>query len=147
MEINLNEIRLTPLLETVHREKISDEVYFSKMYEDYISNSRLKLINPEQNGNPETYKSGFSNTTTSSLSIGSGVHELFLQPESFIMGPDLHKPTAKLGLVIDSIREYRAYGKTIYDSIIESCKKVHYYERNISNFRIQSIIKEGLHYY
>ncbi|MBQ0113516.1 MAG: hypothetical protein KBT03_10330 [Bacteroidales bacterium] len=52
------------------REKISDEEYFSPKYSDYISNSRLKLINPDQGGCPSQYKIGFTGETTTSLAIG-----------------------------------------------------------------------------
>lgn len=48
MIVNLSDIKLSPELESVRREKISDQEYFSQEYSDYISNSRLKLINPEQ---------------------------------------------------------------------------------------------------
>ena len=41
-------------------EKMSDEEYFSSKYTNYISNSRLKLINPNQNGSPSKYKEGFT---------------------------------------------------------------------------------------
>jgi hypothetical protein len=55
MKVNLNEIKLKPDLTTVCRKKISDKEYFSEEYKDYISNSRLGLINPEQNGSPNQY--------------------------------------------------------------------------------------------
>ena len=48
MAINLNDIKLSPVLESVYRSKISDAEYFSSSYSNYISNSRLKYINPEQ---------------------------------------------------------------------------------------------------
>lgn len=48
MTINLSDIKLSPNLESIRREKISDQEYFSKKYSNYISNSRLKLINPDQ---------------------------------------------------------------------------------------------------
>ena len=47
MTINLNDIKLSPVLESVYRSKISDAEYFSSSYSNYISNSRLKYINPE----------------------------------------------------------------------------------------------------
>lgn len=131
----------------MHRKKISDAVYFSSEFADYISNSRLKLINSEQGGSPSIYKAGFTGETTTSLSLGSAVHELLLQPEEFTLGPDLDKPSAKLGLVIDAIKEYRMQGMTVNDSIIAACKKVHYYENSINLSRIKSIIKSGLKYY
>ena len=80
MIVNLSDIKLSPELESVRREKISDQEYFSQEYSDYISNSRLKLINPDQDGCPEKYKVGFTGETTTSLSIGSAIHDLFLQP-------------------------------------------------------------------
>ena len=46
----LEEIKITPLIETIEYLDISDEEYFGDAYSDYISNSRLKLINPEQGG-------------------------------------------------------------------------------------------------
>lgn len=147
MEINLADIKLTPDLESVCRKKISDSVYFSSEFADYISNSRLKLINPSQNGSPSTYKAGFTGETTTSLSIGSTIHELLLQPDEFTLGPDLEKPSAKLGLVVDAIKEHRMQGMSVNDSIIAACKKVHYYENNINVSRIKSIIKAGLRYY
>lgn len=147
MIVNLSDIKLSPNLESIRREKISDEEYFSKEYSDYISNSRLKLINPDQEGCPEKYKIGFTGETTTSLSIGSAIHELFLQPESFTLGPDLNKPSAKLGLVIDAIKAFRTSGHSIYNSIVKACRKVHYYENSINIFRIKAIIKDGLKYY
>lgn len=147
MIVNLSDIKLSPNLESIRREKISDKEYFSKEYSDYISNSRLKLINPDQDGSPEKYKIGFTGEITTSLSIGSGIHELFLQPESFTLGPDLNKPNAKLGLVIDEIKQLRREGYTINNAIKLACERVHYYENNINLSRIKSIIKEGLKYY
>ena len=106
MEINLSEVRIEPVLDSIKREKISDDEYFSKKYSDYISNSRLKLMNSDQGGNPETYKVGFTGETTTSLVLGTSVHQLLLQKELFTMGPDLGKPTAKLGQVLDLMVEY-----------------------------------------
>lgn len=147
MTINLSDIKLTPDLTSVFREKISDEEYFSEKYRNYISNSRLKLINPKQDGSPTKYKNGFDSGSSQSLIIGSAVHQLFLQPESFILGPNFKKPSAKLGEVIDSIKEFRNNGYPIDKAIIESCKKIHYYENNLNNNRIKFIIKNGLEYY
>lgn len=147
MTVNLNDIKLSPNLKSVQREKISDQEYFSSKYSGYISNSRLNLINPEQDGCPSKYKIGFTGETSTSLSIGSAVHELFLQPNVFTLGPDLEKPSAKLGLVIDVIRELRMIGYTVNNAIIEACQRIHYYENNINLSRIKSIIKSGLKYY
>ncbi len=70
MTINLNDIKLSPVLESVYRSKISDAEYFSSSYSNYISNSRLKYINPDQGGSPSLYNKGIENKVTESLSLG-----------------------------------------------------------------------------
>lgn len=57
--MKLNEIKLTPLLDTLRLQKISDETYFSEKYSGYVSNSRLGLLNPKQDGSPEKFFAGF----------------------------------------------------------------------------------------
>lgn len=110
MKIKFSDIKLIPLSDTIYRDDISDEVYFSKKYKDYISNSRLKLINPSQQGSPKTYLRGFDGNSTQSLLIGNGVHCMLLQPDDFELAPDLNKPSAKLGNTIDKIISYRKAG-------------------------------------
>ena len=39
-------VKLTPLLDTIQLIEMSDEEYFSDKWADYISNSKLALINP-----------------------------------------------------------------------------------------------------
>lgn len=57
--MQLSEIKLTPILDTLQLVKISDEEYFSPKYANYVSNSRLGLINPQQGGSPESFFTGF----------------------------------------------------------------------------------------
>jgi hypothetical protein len=147
MNINLEDITIIPDLDSIVRLNISDEEYFGPEYADYTSNSRLKLINPEKGGSPLNYKNGFKIKNDRSLILGSCVHELFLQKDEFVLAPDLKKPTAKLGLVIDKIKEYRERGCKIIDSINMACHDVDYYKNSISNSKISKIISEGLYYY
>ena len=149
MDINLNDIILTPIENSVKRLKISDDEYFSKKYRNYISNSRLKYINPDQEGCPSLYKDGIKQETTRSLALGSAIHECFLQSEEFSLAPDLNKPSAKLGFVCDEIIKNRKSGQTIYDAIVNACLTVDYYATNIANNhkRIRQIIEKGLCYY
>lgn len=145
-QVKLSDFNIIPIVSSARRAKISDQVYFSKKYRDYISNSRLGYINPTQDGTPTKYAKGFGSDTTSSLQLGSAVHELILQPELFKLGPKCHKPTAKLGATIDRIRYYRNLGEPIYRSIIKASKDCDYYVNQIQN-KIRKIIKEGLPYY
>lgn len=145
--IKFSEFEITPLRETAKKLNLTDEEYFSSAYKDYISNSKLKLINPEQEGSPQKYKEGLTSETTSSLALGSAVHELYLQSDEFILVEGLCKPSAKLGQVIDRIKYYRDQQYSIYDAIIQSSIDVNYYSNNLTSKRIQKIIKEGFYYY
>lgn len=147
MDVRLADVKLTPLLHTVQRLKISDEEYFSSKYREYISNSRLKYINPDQDGSPSKYKNGIQQETTRSLQLGSAIHEVFLQPESFSLEEDLGRPSAKLGDVCDYVIKKRAEGESIYTAISSACNEVGYYANSLTANRIKQIISKGLPYY
>ena len=144
-QINFSDFKIIPIIDSAHREKISDEVYFSHKYADYISNSRLGYINPRQDGSPDKYKYP-PRINSSSLFMGSCIHELVLQPEIFSLAPKCKKPTAKLGATIDKIKYYRKKGESIYNSIVKASKDCDYYVNQIDS-KISKIIKEGLSYY
>ena len=111
MEIKLNDIIVNPDLTSIERIPMSDEEYFGPRYSEYTSNSRLKLINPDSGGSPSKYKTGFKIKNDRSLILGSAVHCALLQPDEFKIAPDLKKPTAKLGLVIDKIENTNSIEK------------------------------------
>lgn len=144
-QIKFSDFKIVPILESARRLKISDDLYFSDKYSNYISNSRLGYINPLQDGSPMKYKYP-EHKSTQSLMIGNCIHELILQSEEFSLGPKCNKPSAKLGATIDRIIEYRKRGESIYDSIIKASKDCDYYVNQI-NTKISKIIKEGLPYY
>lgn len=147
MEIKLSDIKITPDLDSIERIPMSDEEYFGPKYADYTSNSRLKLINPEKGGSPSKYKTGFKIKNDRSLILGSAVHAGLLSPDEYTLAPDLKKPTAKLGLVIDKIKEYRDRSYKIIDAVNAACSEVDYYKGNINNNKLHKIISEGLYYY
>lgn len=141
MKINLSQVTLKPILSSVQRLDISDEVYFGPQYKHYISNSRLKLIDPNCNGSPSTYKTGFTGNTTSSLSLGSNIHMLYLQPEEFELVTDVTLPNGKLGLACEkAIRHYKK-GGTIEESIKKGCQDADYYVNKLNDNRIKSILR------
>ena len=76
-----NEIQIVPLLDTLQILDISDEEYFGEKYREYISNSRLKLIDPEEGGSPELFKAGLSPAFSDAFYYGSAIHCLTLQPD------------------------------------------------------------------
>lgn len=72
--MKLDEIKLIPLIDTLQLEKIDDAVYFtSPIYKHRISNSRLGLLNPSQEGTPEKFFSGFKQSFNPSFALGKHV--------------------------------------------------------------------------
>lgn len=127
----LSKIKITPLMETLALEDISDSIYFGAKYAEYISNSRMGLINPTQGGSPETYFEGLKKNSkfTTNLAFGSAVHELVLQPESFFLCEDVTAPTAKVGLMADLLWGSTKDGSLPMDEIIrDAACKVDYYK-------------------
>ena len=147
MKIDLSQVTLKPILSSVQRLDISDETYFGPQYKHYISNSRLKLIDPTCNGSPSTYKAGFTGKTTGSLSLGSNIHMLYLQPEEFELVTDVTLPNGKLGLACEkAIKHYKKGGK-IEESIIKGCKDADYYANSLTDSKIRNVLRTCAPYY
>lgn len=144
MKVKLSDFKIVPLLDSIKRLDISDEVYFSNKYRDYISNSRLKYINPKDDGSPELYRNP-PHFTTQSLRVGSAIHELLLQTESFVLAPKMGRPTAKLGDVVEKVYNYEKDGMDRIDAIRRACQEVQYYVNQIDR-KIPMIIEKGTPY-
>ena len=145
--MELKDIKLTPLLDTLRLEKISDKVYFSEKYSNYVSNSRLGLLNPRQDGNPDKFFSGLKFTTSQALALGSAVHELVLQPDSFELSEDVGKPTAKLGVMADELYPIFVERDVTKDDVVKASDKVDYYKRKITKDRANDVISECSNYW
>ena len=135
----IQKIKLHPLTETARMLDISDETYFGPDYKDYISNSRLGLINPAQDGSPEKYFAGFGSQIicSDSLIFGSALHEMVLQPEDFEVCTSVERPTAKLGYVADLCWDKSdKSGAFISDNLLSECaKRCDYYNGDINKFK------------
>lgn len=139
--MELKDIKLRPMLETLRLQKISDKEYFSPQYSKYVSNSRLGLINPRQDGTVEKFFTGFSSIGYApALEMGSAVHGLVLQPESFELSEDIGKPTAKLGAMADALYPMFSKGPIIASDVVEASNKVDYYKGKINADRVHDII-------
>lgn len=134
-------IKLRPLLDTIKLLDISDEEYFGSNYRDYISNSRLKLINPDQGGSPELYKQGLGQSVSDSLYFGSAVHELVLQPEEFELIHDINRPTAKMGFMADELYKGFSAGGLSVEDVIEASNKIDYYKDKMDDKKIQNVFE------
>lgn len=133
-------MKFTPLLETLKVLDISDAEYFGPNYKDYISNSRLSLINPEQEGSVETYFEGLGKHSlfTDSLYFGSAVHAFVLQPDDFYLCDSVDRPTAKAGFMADEL--YRKDGHAPTDeAIIKASDKINYYKGKMDSKRIDEL--------
>lgn len=141
-------ITLKPLLDTLQLVKISDEEYFSSHYSSYVSNSRLGLLNPRQGGTPEAFFEGFvDDGYNQSFALGSAVHELVLQPESFELAPALGKPTAKLGAMADALYEVWLKHPIRESDIREASDKVNYYKGRLTTDILQKINEQCIPYW
>ena len=146
--MQLSEIKLTPLLDTLQLVKISDTEYFSPKYGKYISNSRLGLLNPRQGGSPESFFTGFKDEGfISSLVIGSAVHELVLQNESFELAPALGKPTAKMGAMADELYPVWLKHPIRTADITEASNKINYYKGKLTPDRIKQVNEQCIPYW
>ena len=146
--MQLSEIKLTPLLDTLQLVKISDAEYFSPKYGEYISNSRLGLLNPRQGGSPESFFTGFKGEGfISSLVIGSAVHELVLQNESFELAPALGKPTAKMGAMADELYPVWLKHPIRTADITEASNKINYYKGKLTPDRIKQVNEQCIPYW
>lgn len=146
--MQLSEIKLTPLLDTLQLVKISDAEYFSPKYGEYISNSRLGLLNPRQGGSPESFFTGFKDEGfISSLVIGSAVHELVLQDESFELAPALSKPTAKMGAMADELYPVWLKHPIRTADITEASNKINYYKGKLTPDRIKQVNEQCIPYW
>ena len=146
--MQLSEIKLTPLLDTLQLIKISDTEYFSPKYGEYISNSRLGLLNPRQGGSPESFFTGFKDEGfISSLVIGSAVHELVLQNESFELAPALGKPTAKMGAMADELYPVWLEHPIRTSDITEASNKINYYKGKLTPDRIKQVNEQCIPYW
>lgn len=146
----LKDIKITPLIETIKFLEISDEEYFGEKYTDYISNSRLRLINPEQDGSPAAYLAGVGSEGrySDSLYFGSAVHELVLQPESFILVDSVNRPTAKAGFMADELYPaFIANSVVTADEVIAASDKIGYYKGKMDSDKMDALRIKCENYY
>ena len=69
--MNLDKYKVQFLIETVEAKELSDAEYFSSDYKQYVSNSKLKLINPDEGGTPQKFKEGIKSEYNASFEFGT----------------------------------------------------------------------------
>ena len=126
-------------MDTLRLQKIDDEEYFSIKYSNYISNSRLSLINPSQEGSPEKFFQGFKPTYSAAFDLGSGVHQMSLQGHLFEICETVDKPTAKMGALADRLYSVYRKGEVTDEDIKKEATIVDYYGGNLSEAKIAAV--------
>ena len=132
--------------ESIQLIKMTDEEYFSDKYKDYISNSKLGLLNPEQDGSMESYNAGMKSKYSDSFELGSVVHAMLLQSEYYRIS-DIRKPTSKLGVFSEKLYNLRKKGLPIYEAIQEASIQANYYANKLNDKKIKNALKQLLPYY
>jgi len=145
---DLSKIQIEFLLDTVKRlEEIPDEEYFGPAYRDYISNSQLKLINPEEGGAPTRFLEGFSSDTKSSaLELGSAVHQMILEKDKYFLSP-VDKPSGKVGAICDRYHKYLTTSDiSEYDCLVQACEDEDYYKGKMTQKKYDDVLIKGQEY-
>lgn len=138
--MTLEEIKITPLLDTLEIKKIPDSVYFSDEYFDYISNSRLGILKKD---GPEVFFKGIPFQSTPSLEIGSAVHELVLQGDLFYLCFDVDRPTSKAGIMADELYSVFTRDSSTEEklrAIYDASDKVNYYKGMLDTKKIEVLL-------
>lgn len=129
----IKQVKITPILDTLQLEDISDEEYFSKHFKDYISNSRLGILKKD---GAKTFFEGIPQVYNPSFETGSLIHTMVLQPEDYEVIEGVYKPTAKAGLMADAL--YKDDGNTPTDDEIKSMSyKIGYYKDKLTPNRLK----------
>ena len=146
--MELTDLPFLPLLDTLRLQKISDETYFSERYKGYVSNSRLGLINPKQEGSPEKFFNGIRSGYNPAFDLGSAVHELILQKDDFVLMEDSNKPTAKLGAMADKLFPIYQKNKVVTkEDVIKASEQIEYYVGKITDKRFDEVIEKCTPYW
>ena len=132
---------ISPILESLQVLDIPDSEYFGEKYRDYISNSKLRLINPDEGGSPELWKQGLQPSYSDAFLLGSAVHGSILQPDDYIIPESVDRPTGKAGFMADELYEvYKSKGVVDKEDIEQASNKIGYYKNKLTTKRIEELL-------
>lgn len=133
---------ITIIPESIKLLRISDEEYFGKDYQQYISNSKLSLINPAEGGSEEKYQAGFQSKFSDSFELGSAVHAMLLQPGEYELA-SITKPTGKLGVFADKVLELSRKENEIDEEFFRRASiEADYYANKLTEARLVKAIED-----
>jgi hypothetical protein len=132
-------IKIIP--ESIQLIRLSDKEYFSDEYKDYVSNSKLKLINPDEGGSEELFESGLKFAYNESFDLGSAVHQTLLQPDEFFIS-DIRKPSGKLGLFAEHVKQYVSENIPLEKAYLKASTSADYYNGKLSENILNKAINQ-----
>ena len=133
IDFDLKSIKITPLLDTLKLEDISDEEYFSEYKKDYISNSRLGVLKKD---GVKAFFEGIPQVYNPSFETGSLIHTMCLQNEDYEVIEGVFKPTAKAGLMAEAL--YKSDGTFPTDNEIKAQSYIiGYYKDKLTDNRLK----------
>ena len=120
--------------------KLSDAEYFGEKYKDYVSNSRLSLLDPANGGSTEAFLKGFDNKEEKPFfNIGSAVHALLLQPDEYFLSK-AELPPGKMGLMARMLRNMGVSSLDMRtDAIEELILEIGYYGHGLSDKKVRKV--------
>ena len=128
----IKSIKITPILESLRLENISDEEYFSEYKKDYISNSRLGVLVKD---GVEAFFKGIPQVYNPSFETGSLIHTMVLQGNDYEVINGVFKPSAKAGLMAEAL--YKADGTIPTDDEIKAQSYIiGYYKDKLTSNRL-----------
>ena len=132
--------------ESVELIKMSDEEYFS-LYKNYISNSRLGFLNESEGGSEEKFLEGFKSEYSESFELGSAVHSIVLQPDTYFISK-ITKPSGKLGVFVEHVFNLRQTTDIkLSDAIYKASISADYYSEKLTANRLKTALEKGMKYY
>jgi hypothetical protein len=146
--IDLTKTKVTFLPESVKRiPEVDDSDYFGEAYKQYVSNSSLKYLNPDEGGSAYAYINRVSNQSNS-LELGTAVHRTVLEGDKYVLS-EVNKPSGKLSGVIEAayILCKRHPERPYSHLVIQACGDTDYYGKSLTEARIQSAIEDGREYF
>lgn len=144
--LNLKDFNISVILNDTENLDISDEVYFSAEYSDYISNSRLGLVDPKRKGSYKNFLEGFKTSTLEAFELGSSVHALTLEPDKYFLSEYI-KPSGKVGKIVELVYKYRNNGYALNKALKKAVEETNYYYGILTPKKQKKLLEEGLDYY
>lgn len=77
----------------------------------------------------------------------SAVHELILQPESFILADSVNRPTGKVGFMANFLYKYYLNNKISDEVIISASNEINYYKGKMNAKKIENVKNSCLDYW